>query len=111
MWSDLDRSTWAEMAGSSRFLHMGLTQDIDAADEAIGCGCHLSKYAVRASVRSAWLRADVSRWRCEVRPNGSFHGRIRVMTPTPKKTLHFKTLCVTPACTIPVRPVLMGDLR
>ena len=83
VWSDLDRSTvWAETAGSSRFLHMGLDRDIDAADEAIKCGCHLSNSSVRASVRSAWWRADVSRWRCEVRPNGSSHGRIREMTPT-----------------------------
>ena len=83
VWSDLDRSTvWDDTAGSSRFLHMGLTQDIDAADEAIRCGCHLSNSSMRASVRSAWWRADVSRWRCEVRPNGSSHGRIREMTPT-----------------------------
>ena len=61
---------------------MTLACDTDAADKAIKCGCHLSKSAVRASVRSAWWRADVSRWRCEVRPNGSFHGRIREMTPT-----------------------------
>ena len=61
---------------------MSLTRDIDAADEAIRCGCHLSNSSVRASVRSAWWRADVSRWRCEVRPNGSSHGRIREMAPT-----------------------------
>ena len=83
MWSDLDRSTvWDDTAGSSQFLHMGLTRDIDAADEAIRCGCHLSNSSMRASVRSAWWRADVSRWRCEVRPNGSSHGRVREMTPT-----------------------------
>ena len=83
VWSDLDRSTvWAETAGSSRFLHMGLTREIGAADEAIRCGCHFSNSSVRASVRSAWWRADVSRWRCKVRPNGSSHCRLREMTPT-----------------------------
>ena len=61
---------------------MTLACGTDATEEAIKCGGHLSKSAVRASVRSAWWRADVSRWRCEVRPNGSFHGRIREMTPT-----------------------------
>ena len=71
---------WAETAGSSRFLHMGLTRDIEAADAAIRCGCHLLNSSVRASVWSAWWSADVCRWRCEVRPNGSSHGRIREMT-------------------------------
>ena len=73
---------WAETAVPSRFLHMILSCDIDAADKVIRCGCHHSKSAVRASVWSAWWRADVSRWRCEVRPNGSSHGRIREMAPT-----------------------------
>ena len=53
VWSDLDRSTvWAETAVSSRFLHMVLTRDIDAADAAIRCGCHLSNSSVKATVRS-----------------------------------------------------------
>ena len=71
VWSDLDRSTvWAETAGSSRFLHVTMSHDIDASDLAIRCGCYLTNSSVKASFRSAWWRADVSRWRCEVRPNG-----------------------------------------
>ena len=75
---------------------MTLACDTDAADEAIKCGCHLSKSAVRASVRSAWWRADVSRWRCKVRPNGSSHCILREMTPTFYSFI--RRICISGQC-------------
>ena len=83
VWSDLDRSTvWAETAVPSRFLHMTLTRDTDAADEAIKCGCHLSKSAVRASVGSHFASPSANIGAPPSGPNGSSHCRLREMTPT-----------------------------
>ena len=82
VWPDLDRSiVWAETAVSSRFLHMPLACDIDAADEAIRWGCHLSKSAVRASVGSHFASPSANIGASPSGPNGSSHCRLREMTP------------------------------
>ena len=59
-----------------------MTRDIDAADEAIRRGCHLSNSSVRASVWSHFASPSANIGAPPSGPNGSSHGRVREMTPT-----------------------------